>query len=164
MSVVDEALFKRGMRCLAAGVCVVTSRDGEGLPVGMTATAVCSVSAAPPTLLVCVNRRHASYAVFRRAGRFAVNVLALEDRALSTVFAGDVPAGQRFDHGRWTTLATGAPVLDSALASFDCTLAEVTDMGSHGVFFGEVRDVCYRREAAAPLLYGLGAYGTLSAV
>ncbi|RTL56535.1 MAG: flavin reductase [Rhodocyclaceae bacterium] len=157
----DVESFKAGMRQLTAGVCLVTTQAADGSRSGLTATAVCSVSAEPPILLVCVNRDNGNYAAIRAAGRFAVNVLAAEDEDLSNRFASAVSGDERFHHGDWGTLASGVPVLASALASFDCTLLEVKDMGSHGVFFGQVEAVKVRSGDAPPLLYGDGSYGTL---
>lgn len=161
---IDAAAFKAGMRQLAAGVTLVTTRSENGERSGLTATAVCSVSAEPPILLVCVNQKSGSYAAIREAGRFAVNVLAAEDQDLSNRFASSVSGDERFHHGEWDSLATGAPVLASALAGFDCTLLEAKDVGSHGVFFGRIEAIKVREDDGAPLLYGKGGYGTLQAL
>lgn len=159
---IDVESFKAGMRQLTAGVCLVTTQGTDGVRSGLTATAVCSVSAEPPLLLVCINQKTGTYEAVRNAGRFAVNVLAAEQVDLSNRFASAVTGDERFHHGEWGTLATGAPVLTDALVSFDCLLTQVSDMGSHGVFFGEVQAVALRTTAAAPLLYGDGNYGTLA--
>jgi len=161
---IDEASFKAGMRQLAAGVTLVTTQTADGARSGLTATAVCSVSAEPPILLVCINQQSGSYNAIRDAGRFAVNVLAAEDVDLSNRFASAVSGDERFEHGHWQPLKTGAPTLASALVSFDCTLLELKDMGSHGVFFGRVEAVKVREDNADPLLYGKGAYGTQQAL
>lgn len=161
---IDEASFKAGMRQLAAGVTLVTTQTADGARSGLTATAVCSVSAEPPILLVCINQQNGSYNAIRDAGRFAVNVLAAADVDLSNRFASAVSGDERFEHGHWQSLKTGAPTLASALVSLDCTLLELKDMGSHGVFFGRVEAVKVRDDNAAPLLYGKGAYGTQQAL
>ncbi|HEY3431347.1 MAG TPA: flavin reductase family protein [Rhodocyclaceae bacterium] len=161
---IDAASFKAGMRQLSAGVTLVTTQTADGKRSGLTATAVSSVSAEPPILLVCINQQNGSYAAIREAGRFAVNVLAAEDIDLSNRFASAVSGDERFEHGDWSTLSTGAPVLASALTSFDCTLLEMKDMGSHGVFFGRIEAVKVRDDDAQPLLYGKGNYGTLQAL
>lgn len=160
---VDPQAFRKGMRRLAAGVCLITTEDASGERTGMTATAVCSVSAEPPTLLCCVNRQSISHVTILRAGVFGVNVLALEDRPLADLFARPVtPADEKFSLGLWRRLQTGAPILESALAGFDCRVAQSVDVGTHGIIFGEVVDVQLRSVAAKPLLYGHGAYGGFS--
>lgn len=158
---VDSDSFKSGMRQLAASVCLVTTRNEAGVRSGLTATAVCSVSADPPTLLVCVNQQNGSYSAIRESGKFAVNVLAAKNQDLSDRFASAVSGDERFDHGQWSELVTGAPVLDSALVNFDCIVRSFVDVGSHGVFFGEVQAVRVSDETD-PLLYSKGRYGTIT--
>jgi flavin reductase (DIM6/NTAB) family NADH-FMN oxidoreductase RutF len=161
---IDADSFKFGMRRLAAGVCLITTEEPEGTRSGMTATAVCSVSAEPPTLLCCINRQNASYAMIRRAGVFAVNVLALDDRPLADQFARPVPSSDKFSLGLWRRLITPAPILESALVAFDCTLAQSVEVGTHGILFGEIRAVHTRAVAAKPLLYAHGSYGGFASI
>lgn len=159
---IDVETFKAGMRQLTGAVCLVTTQSEDGQRSGLTATAVCSVSAEPPMLLVCVNQKNGTYQAIRNSGRFAVNVLAAEQVDLSNRFASAVTGDERFHHGEWRTLTTGAPVLAGALANFDCVLTQVSDVGSHGVFFGEIQAVGLRGDDGNPLLYGEGNYGTLA--
>ena len=156
---IDTQSFKTGMRRLAAGVCLITTEEADGARSGMTATAVCSVSAEPPTLLCCINRQYSSYAMIRRAGIFAVNVLALDDRPLADQFARPIPSSEKFSLGLWRQLLTRAPVLESALVGFDCRLAQSVEVGTHGILFGEIQAVHTRAVAAKPLLYAHGSYG-----
>jgi flavin reductase (NADH)/flavin reductase len=156
---VDPESYKAGMRCLAAGVCIVTTRSPNGKRNGLTATAVCSVSLAPPTLLCCVNRQSGSYNAIHEAGVFAVNVLSVDDRSLAERFAGLVAGEERFAEGSWGILATGAPILESALVSFDCRISQAVELPTHGILFGEIEMVELRTAAAGPLLYAHGDYG-----
>ena len=156
--------FKAGMRRLAASVNLITTRTPDGRRSGLTATAVCSVSAAPPTLLVCVNRNGASYALLTEAGVFAVNVLALEDRALADRFASPLPQEEKFEQGLWAPLATGAPVLESAIAGFDCRIAHSVDSGTHGILFGEIQALRLRPTDAKPLMFRAGSYGSTTSL
>lgn len=154
---VDSALFKQGMRRLASGVSIVATAFG-GERYGLVATAVSSVSADPPTLLVCVSRSATTGAFIARSGRFSVNVLGADDRGLADRFSTPGLGVRRFDFGGWTTLHTGAPVLLSALASFDCLVTEEAHVASHTVFFGRVARVRLRDGAINPLLFWNGAY------
>jgi flavin reductase (DIM6/NTAB) family NADH-FMN oxidoreductase RutF len=156
---VDPESYKAGMRCLAAGVCIVTTLSPNGRRSGLTATAVCSVSLAPPTLLCCVNRQSGSYNAIHESGVFAVN-----DRALAERFAGLVVGEERFAEGAWSTLATGSPILESALASFDCRISQAVELPTHGILFGEIVMVELRASAAGPLLYAHGDYGDFAAL
>jgi flavin reductase (DIM6/NTAB) family NADH-FMN oxidoreductase RutF len=134
-------------------VCIITT-EFEGTRYGLTATAVSSVSADPPRLLVCINRSGKTHDMILRARRFCVNVLTEDQRDVAMVFAGmggkDV---DRFATGNWTTLRTGAPVLEGAAAALDCVLGENIDQASHTIFFGDVVAVVHR-SGHDTLLYG----------
>jgi flavin reductase (DIM6/NTAB) family NADH-FMN oxidoreductase RutF len=156
---VDAEQFRLGMRNLAGAVTVVTSLHA-GRRYGMTATAVCSVSAKPPTLLVCVNRGATTHGAISKAGVFCVNVLRADDRELSSAFSGAKKGEARFRGARWTRLATGAPVLLGALAAFDCRVARRVAHGTHTIFVGEVERVMLGARGK-PLLYADGQYARL---
>lgn len=156
----DSQAYRNGMRRLATGVCLITTEDSTGLRTGMTATAVCSVSAEPPTLLCCINRSNVSYQAILANGIFGVNVLAVDDRPLADQFARPaVPADQKYALGLWRRLTTGAPILESALVGLDCRVSSSVEVGTHGIVFGEIVEMQLRPVAAKPLLYGHGAYG-----
>ena len=108
-----------------------------------TATAVCSVSDAPATLLVCLNRRSNSAPVLAQNGVFCVNTLGADEEKIADMFAGrsGVHLEERFNVGEWTTLKTGSPVLASAVIAFDCRTIEIKAMASHNVIFGAVEAV-----------------------
>ena len=158
----EAAQFKQGMRSLAGAVCIITSSH-RGHRYGMTATAVCSATADPPTVLVCVNRVTATHRAIADSRLFCVNVLRHEDRELSGLFSGAHKADERFDAGRWTTLATGAPVLLNALVSFDCRVVNSLDHGTHTIFLGEVEQVLVGKKGK-PLLYSEGQYAKLASL
>lgn len=162
MTTADAESFKSGMRHLAAHVCLITTVGPDGARRGLTATAVCSVSADPPTLLCCVNRQIAPFVAIRESGIFAVNVLGVKDRELAERFAGEIQGEARFDTGIWRSLSTGAPVLESALATFDCRLTRLEEVATHGILFGEIQAVRSRRSKAQPLLYAHGAFGAFA--
>lgn len=162
MSIADADSFRAGMRHLAAHVCLITTLGPDGKRWGLTATAVCSVSPDPPTLLCCVNRQIAPFAAIRESGIFAVNVLGVKDRELAERFAGEIQGEARFDIGAWSTLATEAPVLDTALAIFDCRLTRLEEVATHGILFGEIQAVHSRNTTTEPLLYAHGAFGAFA--
>ena len=115
--------YKLGMRTLAAAVNIITSTH-SGHRYGMTATAVCSVTADPPTLLVCINKATTTHNAISKSGVFCVNTLRAEDWELSTTFSGAQSGEGRFKSRDWTHLATGSPALIDALVSFDCRLVK----------------------------------------
>ncbi|MBL0375527.1 flavin reductase [Rhizobium sp. KVB221] len=129
--------FREGMSRLGAAVNLITTDGPEGRH-GMTASAVCSITDDPPTLLVCINRTNRSHDLFNGNGNLCVNVLAGRHHAMANVFAGR-GGSERFSTGdNWTTLSTGAPVLRDAVASFDCRIVERVSVGSHSVFYARV--------------------------
>ncbi|MCR0984365.1 flavin reductase [Roseomonas populi] len=139
------------MARLGAAVTIVTT-DGKGGRVGITASAVCSVTDTPPTLLVCMNRNSSLNPVVQANGVLCVNVLPGAAQELANTFAGFTGADQvvRFEEGNWTTLATGAPMLEEAVAALDCEVEEVVEKGTHSVVFARV--LAIRLGAPGPAL------------
>jgi len=158
---VPVPVFREAMSRLGAAVHVVTTA-GPGGKTGFTATAVCSVSDAPPTLLVCLNRRNHSGPILRENQVFCVNTLGAECETIADVFAGRTGAmlDNRFGTGAWTTLKTGAPVLATSVVAFDCRVLEVKAVASHNVIFGAVVDIRLGLAGAA-LVYHERAYKLL---
>ena len=138
-----------------AGAVSIVATDGKAGRGGITATAVCSVTDAPPTLLVCVNLDSEANRLIKENDCFSVNLLSQEQEGLSNRFAGFVPnisMADRLLEGDWKTMKTAAPLLSDTLASFDCRISETKEMGSHTVFFGEVLGVTMS-SAEEPLMY-----------
>jgi flavin reductase (DIM6/NTAB) family NADH-FMN oxidoreductase RutF len=156
------AQFKRGMRSLAGAVCIITSSH-DGRRYGMTATAVCSATADPPTVLACVNRVTSTHRAIADAQVFCVNVLRHEDQDLSGLFSGAQKVDERFRDEHWTELATGCPVLVNALVAFDCRVVNSLTHGTHTIFLGEVQELQIGRKGK-PLLYSDGQYAKLASL
>ena len=133
----QKADYRNAMSRLGAAVNIITT-DGPAGRAGFTASAVCSVTDEPPTLLICLNRAASVYAAFERNGVLCVNVLAPDHQALSGVFGGKTPMDERFAAGRWHAGVTGSPMLDGAAVSFDCRVVRSTPVGTHDVLFCEV--------------------------
>jgi flavin reductase len=139
---VEQKAFREAMSRLGAAVHVITTA-GPGGKAGATATAVCSVSDAPPMLMMCLNRRSQTNPVVLENGVFCINTLGAGGAEIADIFAGrtGVQGSDRFNTGEWTVLATGSPVLVPAVIAFDCRISEVRSVGSHNVFFGAVETV-----------------------
>lgn len=152
--------FKSGIRKFASGVALITSA-AAGHRAGLVATAVSSVSTAPPTLLVCVNRSASAHAVIDQSGAYGVNLLAAHDLDLVDVFSKSARRAERFTSGDWRTQITGAPVLASALASFDCRVVQRLAYETHTIFLGEVLQVGIAEQDIAPLIYMDSAFRRL---
>ncbi|PWW03381.1 flavin reductase [Hoeflea marina] len=153
---VDKTTFRNGMSRLGSAVSVVTTVFG-GRRFGFTASAVCSVSDTPATLLVCINRASSSFPAFANTRYFCVNTLLPEQEDISNVFGGRTSAADRFESGEWGDGLTGVPLLANASVSFECELTTVIDEATHRVFFGRVIQVRENAEKAT-LLYCMRRY------
>ncbi len=158
---VDLDSFKAAMRELAGGVAIVTAGRDDDIT-GFTATSVCSLCASPPRVLVCVNQNSNSWPALQRHPYFGVNLLRQEERPLADRFAGrdGAEGAQRYVGARWTTMTTGAPILDNALAALDCEAAEMLPRYDHVIVIGYVR-AARVRPGAFPLVYWQGDYRPL---
>ena len=154
-------MFRDGMARLGASVNVITS-DGTSGRLGFTATSVCSLSDRPPSLLVCMNRNSLQNAPLRANGVLCVNILAPQHKDLSAAFAGigKMDVESRFELAEWSCLQTGAPALQSAVASFDCIINQSIDINTHTIMICRVVGVRIG-EASSSLIYFMREYRDL---
>ncbi len=154
----ERKKFLEGMSRAAASVSVVTTAGAAG-PEGMTVSSMTSVSADPPTMLVCLRADTPAGNVVRENGVFCINLLRDDQAVLSNVFAGlePTPEGGRFAVGEWVMAEGAAPRLVDALASFQCRLIDCHRSGSHFVVIGEVTET--QVADGTPLIYGSRSYG-----
>jgi len=136
---VEPAKFRDAMSRAAAAVHIVTT-DGAFGKCGFTATAVCSVTDDPPTVLICLNQASGMHAAFEGNGVFCVNTLNAGQQDLAERFGGRGPVAMedRFADPRWQPGSLGAPVLDGAIARLECEVFMVNEVGTHWVIFGRV--------------------------
>lgn len=141
------AEFRDGMSLLPGAVTVVTTCTDEG-PAGFTASAVCSVTDDPPTVLVCMNRSSHAHRFFKVNGAVCVNVLAGDQQAVSALFADrGVTMPERFDRIRHGALASGAPAIDDALVNLDGEISAVHEVGTHSLFIVRLLRIRSREDA-----------------
>lgn len=150
----DAAVYRQVIGHFMSGVVVVTASH-EGRNRGMTVSAIASLSLDPPMLITCLNASSGTQEVVRRAGAFAVNVLAEDQGDIAEAFAR--PGADPFDQVSYEHGPTGAPVLANALAVFECRVAEVVEGGSHRVFLADVLSA--RARDGSPLAYYRGRFG-----
>lgn len=155
---IDQDAFKDALRGWASGVTVVTARSG-GKMHGMTVSAFSSVSADPPLVLICANRSSTTHGVIEEGGVFAVNILASHQQEVSNVFASSMNEDSRLERVKWSEGATGAPLIDEAVASLECEVTSSHQEGSHTIYVGRVEAV--HTTDAEPLLYYKGSYRAL---
>lgn len=156
------AAFKQGMRRLASTICIVTTAEGETW-YGMTATAVCSVCANPPSLLVSIAKSASMHAPALAVQRICVNVLRSTHRDLVGIFSGQREGMARFEGSNFAIDEHGLPFLPDAQANFFCKVEHTLPYADHGIFVASVFDVRYR-EVIEPLLYEDGHLAVTSAL
>lgn len=146
--------FKAANRRFATGVAIVTTRNGDAIH-GFTVNAFASVTAEPPTVLICVNRTARAHPIITESGSFCVNILALEQKPLAEKFQSGEPH-ERFNDVVHRSGPSGSPILDGVLAYFDCKVDEELNSGTHTIFIGTVLEAGERE--GAPLGYFDRAY------
>ncbi|WP_345811551.1 flavin reductase family protein [Paraburkholderia sp. PREW-6R] len=154
----DQAAFKQALGQFATGVTVITTRAASGQLIGITASSFNSVSLNPPLVLWSLATRSASMPVFRANSHYVVNVLAASQLDLCKRFA--TVKGDRFEGVSHAEGDTGMPVLDGALAWFECHNRSRYEEGDHVIFVGEV-ERCGVHEHAAdlkPLVFQSGQF------
>jgi flavin reductase (DIM6/NTAB) family NADH-FMN oxidoreductase RutF len=147
-----RATFVNAMSAAVTGVTIVTT-NGPGGRLGRTISAMASVSADPPMLLVCVNRRSPLELAIRANGVFGVSVLGEHQADVSDAFAGRSQSATPFVFAarHWDGDAAGVPLLAGAAACFACRLESATKAGTHTVFIGGVLESGH--STASPLAY-----------
>lgn len=154
---IDSSEFRRVLGHFPSGVAIVTTCQPDGRPAGLTVNAFCSVSLAPPLVLVCLERDADTHGYLTAAGVFAVNVLEQDHgETLSRRFA-TWGVEEKFEGVAYHAEQTGAPVLDAALAWLDCRVTQRVAAGDHTIFIGEVLEA--NAHEGQPLVYYRGGYG-----
>jgi 3-hydroxy-9,10-secoandrosta-1,3,5(10)-triene-9,17-dione monooxygenase reductase component len=156
----DAAKYRDVIRHLASGVTIITS-SLAGEPVGLTATAVCSVSASPPLLLISLNTASRTAQGVAETGRFAVHLLPHRGRTYAEQFAS---RSSHFEGVQYTMhSANGIPVLTGVLGFFLCEVEQKTPAADHVVFIGRVLECELTDQVPDPLLYFDRGYRRLAA-
>jgi len=150
----ESDTFRRVMGHFVTGVTVVTALD-DGRPFGITVNALSSVSLDPPLVMVALDRRRFLTPIVRAAGRYAVNILSEDQQALSDCFAGAPvePGREAFCGAAWHSGETGLPLVDGAIATLECTVAQTFSAGDHDLFIGRVDALGNGQHGSMPLLY-----------
>ena len=157
----DSAEFRRVLGHYPTGVTVVTGVADDG-PAGLAIGSFGSVSLEPPLVMFCPGKSSNSWPVIEASGSFCVNVLAEDQAAVSSLFAGRDP--DKFAGISWSTRVTGSPVIEGCLAWIDCTIETVHEGGDHWIVVGRVADLGVGRPDSGPLIFLKGGYGAVGPV
>lgn len=153
---IDPSEFRHLLGHFATGVTIITLARPDGVPAGMTASSLASVSLQPPLVSVCIDRDAEIHPLMLEIDRWTVNILADDQETLSRRFAE--PSQDRFAGVGYTTTATGLVLLNGALAHLECEPEARHDAGDHTLFIGRV--VGGSAHEGRPLLYYRGGYGS----
>ncbi len=156
----DAESLKLAMRNLAGGVSIITTGKGEERT-GATVTSATALSIDPPRMLIALNRTSSTWPVLQRFGHFGVNIIGPQHEKLANQFAGvgGLKGAERYRGYEWTHLASGAPLLEDAVAAIDCSIEEAIERHSHVIVIGKVLAV--RLTDGRSLVYQGGAYHRL---
>lgn len=150
--------FLDAMRLLAGAVTIISAGDGESAA-GLTATAVCSLSAEPPRMLACLNRAGSTFKALSETSLFCVNILACDQQDLALAFAGRTGkvGADKFLDDVWDTQPGHAPRHKQALVALRCRVHLMTLMDTHAIVIGDVIDTHFGPHRGS-LIYREGGF------
>ena len=155
---IEPARFREALGHYASGITVIASQHDDE-PIGFTCQSFYSVSLAPPLVSFSVKSSSRSYPAIRRAGRFAVNMLAAEQADLSNQFARQ--GTDKWRGVEWHESPLGNPIIAGSLHWLDCEIHAEHVAGDHLIVIGEVKAIGPQEAAPQqPLLYFKGQYCT----
>jgi flavin reductase (DIM6/NTAB) family NADH-FMN oxidoreductase RutF len=157
---VDPSLFRQLLGRFATGVTVITTKNEQGQPVGMTASSLASVSLNPALISVCVDVTADMHRALAASGTFVINILAADQVEVSNRFAIN-PAEGRFTSVTWEETSDGHILLGGTVAHIRCERYADFPLGDHTLFVGRVTGGA--TADGEPLLYYRGRYGALHA-
>jgi flavin reductase (DIM6/NTAB) family NADH-FMN oxidoreductase RutF len=158
----EAELFRLAFRRYASTVVLVTYFADDGRPSGLTATSMCSLSASPPSLLVCINKSTRAYSEITERGLYGINILAVGQRSVALHCSR--PGMDKELRPEWLTPDSAdhpTPRLKGSLAHLECAVGTSYEAYSHHVFLGLIQEVWLNPSPTPPLLYHGGSYGQL---
>lgn len=151
---IDSTRFRAVLGHFCTGITVVTTHDGQS-PVGFACQSFAALSLDPPLVVFCPSRHSRTWAIIERTGKFAVNMLAEEQRDVCGVFG--TPGTDKFDAVGWSPGPSGSPLLEGVLTWVECDLYATHEAGDHDLAVGLVTALGESSEGR-PLLYYRGRY------
>jgi 4-hydroxyphenylacetate 3-hydroxylase, reductase component len=149
--------LRRVMGHFATGVTVITTKDKDGNPNGLTANAFMSLSLNPPLVVISVDKSATCYGCFELQNGFTVNFLSEDQEEIPRRFA--TKGADKFADLKWRAGTNGAAIIDGVLGYVECKITECHEGGDHSIVVGEIVDVSASGER--PLLFFKGKYQRL---
>jgi flavin reductase (DIM6/NTAB) family NADH-FMN oxidoreductase RutF len=154
---INKDEFRAALGRFASGVTVVTTKDAAGNLHGITVSAFCSVSLAPPLILICIDKHTGSHHAFEQNEFFTVNILREDQQHYSDQFASHLP--DKFSSIEFYENENNVPVLKDVLANLECRRVNAHDNGDHTIFVGQIERTTVTD--GKPLVYFHGNYRKL---
>ena len=155
---IDSHSFRRACSKFATGVTIAAVIAPDGKPHGLTVNSFASVSLAPPLVSICIDYKAKDLEFFRQSASFGISILGEHQQQISNRFAAR--GANRFHNIAWHAGKSGAPLIDGALATFDCEVDRIVEAGDHAIFIGKVKALTAAE--GRPLLYFASGYQTLA--
>lgn len=156
----NSDLFRKAWGSFATGVSLITTVEENGSVHGMTANGIASISLEPMLAMVCVGHSAKTYPILESTGKFGINILAENQKAIGEYYAkSDTPDGVA-SPAIFKFTKAGTPFLEGSLASMDCRVINAHKEGDHTVFIGEVSEI--EVSEGSPLLFYTGKWMTLA--
>ena len=156
----NSDLFRKAWGSFATGVSLITTVEENGYVHGMTANGIASVSLEPMLAMVCVGHSAKTYPILESTGKFGINILAEDQKAIGEYYAKSDPPSGVISPAMFRFTETGTPFLEGSLASMDCQVVNAHKEGDHTVFIGEVSEI--EISEGSPLLFYTGKWMTLT--
>jgi flavin reductase (DIM6/NTAB) family NADH-FMN oxidoreductase RutF len=156
---IDQQTFAAVMSTFPTGVAVITTVDGDGEPWGLTSNAVCSVSADPPSLLVCISKTSRTLPALLERRGFLVNFMATDSAEVCSLFASRATSATKFREVEWELSPFGHPHLhDASVAFADCETVEEHQVGTHLIIVGRILEAGVTNPDRDPVVYFRRSY------
>ncbi|MFL6635524.1 MAG: flavin reductase family protein [Massilia sp.] len=148
----DSSYFRRALSQFATGIAVVITRAPDGEAHGLTVNSFSSVSLEPPLVLWSLANKARSMPAFMQASHYIINVLGEQQADLALRFSQNI--GNRFESLAFDLSRTGLPILDGAVAWFECRSRSRYEEGDHVIFVGQVERCHVNPQARALGFHG----------
>lgn len=151
----DTLTLRKALGKFATGVTIVTSLCENQKPQGLTINSFTSVSLDPPLVLICLSKEGGTLRHILNFGKFVINILGASQSDISKTFA--THNIDRFANTKWHAGENACPLIDGAIANFECDVFNAHSEGDHRIIIGKVTKACFENKNN-PLLYYSGGY------
>lgn len=151
--------LRLALRAVPTSVAIITTTGDSGEPIGVSVGSFTSISLDPPLVGFFIARTSSTWPKIAATGGFCASILGSHQEDLCRLFA--TPGADRFGTASWAPNIAGRPVMDGAVAWFECDVDQVVPTGDHDLVLGRVTAM-RAVEDASPLVFVGGSYGAVA--